>query len=126
WVVEYPRGRRGRGICRIETQQMAENLAGMLNHAFSLGAGTNQARWDELRGRVMEENEGADPISGDLGWVLRAMDEIEGAPPGGPRDAMRARWAAENAPDPGPTDRQLTDWAEHDAHADGVEPEAEC
>jgi hypothetical protein len=79
-------------VCRIETKEMAETLAGMLNHAFSLGAANNyQAKWDQLRQQIhgdLDDELSADDAvptvkaitAGTFDFVLARMDEIEGAP----------------------------------------------
>ncbi len=116
WVVQFPRHGPGEGVCRIETPEMAETLAGMLNRAFGLGAGSNyHARWDELRRRVRAEldqaemhsdfgpgNYGPQP-SDALGRVLEVMGEIESLPAIDPRGSVLAQLLdpAEPATHPG-------------------------
>jgi hypothetical protein len=100
WVVRFPRHGPGEGECRIETPEMAETLAGMLNRAFGLGVSSNyQVRWEELRRRVGAELAGAQAHSdsGPGAWraaaledglakVLDVMGEIENDPGFGPAE----------------------------------------
>jgi hypothetical protein len=116
WVVRFPAQGPGEGVCRAETKEMAETVAGMLNEAFSLGAHDDyRAKWDELRNRVSAELDDAEmgeaEMSSECGpgnydtleMVLGFMDEAERRPASHPQGPVLAQliYPAEPATHPG-------------------------